>query len=194
MVAAAYFSGPIDRETFPIFGDHVPGYLEGVVHYEEIVATGSYFTILFDGGGSLSGFPISGGRAEVRFIVDAIDDQNVLFLYPDVTLDNSVLIREIRISPFSFTIRYDDNTASMVSDYSGNRICIFDAVDVSLLLKDGSRKPLNMLYDGGSIRTGFGGEYDEHDIWWNELLHYDQLLVIDDITAVILDGIEIPVN
>ena len=193
MVAAIYFTHPVDRETFPIFGEHIPGYLENVVHYRDVITSGGYFSILFDGGVSLSNFPVTSGKAEVRFTVPAIDEKNVLQLYPDMMLYNGVLINEIRINPFCIIIRYSGDTSSLVSEFSALPVSIDTAMDIGILLKDSSIKPIVMSHDGGSNRGGWFSTENENN-YTGMLLFYDQLLIIDDIAAVMFDNDIIPVS
>jgi len=193
LVTAMYFVDPVDRETFPVFADHVPAYLESVIHYKDVITSGRYFSILFDGDDENVSFPVSNGRAEIRFTVDAIDEQNVLLLNPDVMLDNGIVLDEIRINPFSITIRYSGDRSSLVSEFSGYPKSIDSAMGVSILLKNGSIKPIVMLNNGGSVSGGWFN--DEAEISWSILLlNYDHLLVIDEISAIIFDNIKIPVN
>ena len=197
MVAAIYFTEPVDRDTFPVFADHVPGYLEGVVNYNEVVASGGYFSIHFrDGSNGLSGFPVSKGKAEIKFTVDAIDDQNVLLLSPDMRLENRVLVKEIKINPFSLIVNYGWDASGLYIDETDLPYAhIFDRMDVSVLLKNGDEIPIVMLHDGGSIRSSYINDFDDpDDIICTALLYYDQLLIIDDIAAILFDKQEILVR
>ena len=160
----------------------VPAGMTSSVHpFHEAAASSREFVLLFGDimlpdGPDYSGLYLSGGSAELRFTVDAIDKQNVILINRDLPSVYNGLLKEIRITPFSLIIRFD-----------GLSVPAEEYVDI--VMKDGEIIPLRSISAGFGM--GFLSDYENHT--WAATFHHDQLLNLDEVAAVIFNGIEIPV-
>jgi len=167
--------------------------------YHEAVANGREFTLIFGDAShtdlfssTYTGLPLKGGGAEVRFTIDAFNEQNVLMMYPDISLENGDVLKEIRLTPFSIIVRFDgvaQNILAYTDDYGW-------VTEISILMNDGTQKSLEMLNnDGGLLRSLSGGYHaDSENHSWIASFHHNRLLDLDEVAAVVIYKIEIPVN
>ena len=174
MIAVIYFG-----ESRPY---QVPAGITSYVHpFHEAAASNREFVLLFGDimlpdGDDYSGLYLRGGSAELRFTVDAIDTQNIILINSDLPPMNNAILNELRITPFSMTIRFD-GLSVIVGEY------------VVFLMKDGEAKPLHTLSAGFS--KGYFSDNENHT--WIATFHHDNLLDLDEVAAVIFNGVEIPV-
>jgi len=171
-----------------------------VFQYNKAVLEGKEFTLLFGDAShsdifskSFNGLPLKGGGAEVRFTIDAFNDQNVIMFYPDISFGINEVVKEIRLTPFSIIVRFEGIANSLDSEYVENYGWM---TKIAILMNDGNLIPLEMMNnEGGLLRHisyGYHANYENHS--WIASFHHDKLLDLNEVQAVVLDGIEINVN
>jgi len=194
MVAVVFFA-----EQFIIEYPFPEGTTSYIYPFHEAVAKGKEFALLFGdntfgNNPHVHGLPLDGGNAEVRFTVDSIDERNSILLSPDLTLADNVLLKEIRLTPFSLVARFDGTTGNLGNGFFHTN----DGweTDISLLMSDGEVKPLEYLNNGSGLLNSFSGgshaDYENHS--WVASFNHAQLLDLDEVVAIIFYDIEIPVR
>ena len=118
---------------------------------------------------------------------------NIIMLYPNISLDVNETIKEIRLTPFSIIVRFEGPTNLLEMEY------IEDygwTTKVAILMNDGKLVPLEMMKnESGLLRHisyGYHADYENHS--WIGSFHHDKLLDLNEISAVVLDGVVFAVN
>jgi len=190
MIAVFFFAEPLSDDV--LFANQV----SHVSSFREAVEAGREFALLFGhtNFSGHSGLPLKGGGAEVRFIIDSMDGHNVILMNPDLQLESDLILKEIRITPFSIVIRFDGVVEKLDKD-----IFYYDngwKTDISILMDNGEIKALDMLDNNGgwlrSMSSGFLADYENHSFF--ATFNHDRLLALDNVAAIIFKGVEIPVT
>ena len=197
ILAVTFFSEPVWGE------DH--GFISGdsnVFPFPDAVADGREFVLFFGDTNynmntkEYNGLPlIVKGSAELRFTVEEINKQDVILIYPDVPLRDVAVLKELKITPFSFLARFEGDGIGAIT-YTHDYGII---TNIHIKMGDGEIIPLESWIGGSkrgllrSFSIGYHGtDYENHS--WYASFQHDKLLVIDDIVAVIVDNVEIPVR
>jgi len=149
-----------------------------------------------------NGLPLPGGKADLRFTIDAADVNNSIEQFPDLQIDNNVVIHRIRVTPFYFIVYYDGHSDYILNRQANNIHQAEDngwLVNISFKMKNGDIRILDFLYDpyhsNGSLRSithDFASDSTHKQIYGT--FQYDKLLDIDEMTAIIINDVEIPVK
>jgi len=197
IVAVTFFTEPA-WDGGPVFTADV----SNSSSFREAVVSGREFSLLFGDvslsdmfGQSLGGLPLRDGGAELRFKIDAFAEKNVLTMYPEIQFGNDTILKELRITPFSFRAYFSGNARELGDGFSYSYDYGY-TTDISIVMNDGEVKPLEILNNGGGLLRSFSSGYhaDHENISWIATFGHDQLIDLDNIVEVIFHGITIPVT
>jgi len=195
MIATVLFTEPFD------LGPPVHGHTSYIDPYNDAIGTGREFslrfgdTIIIKGAEYFDGLPLKGGKADLLFTVDSINEQNVILLYPAPVFGDDVKIKEIRVTPFNIIVRFDGGTGGL--GYGFNYIPDYGlTTKISFLMNNGKIIPLEVTHNDEGMLSMMGSGYysDYKNYSWVASFKHDMLLNINEVAAVIINGIEISVT
>jgi len=194
MIAVVYFGAHVFAGKVEQSAD----YIYYVQSFNEAVAAGREFALLFGRvplpeNPDYEGLPLRGGGAEVRFTVNEVNEQNTILLYPDLSLENDDILKEIKINPFSVVAVFEGD------EHLFKRGVFQHLANTAIIMNDGEMISLDEFdYDGGMIRSKsqyyFCFSDNSSRSGWSATFHHDKLLDLDEIAAIIVYGIEIPIE
>jgi hypothetical protein len=140
---------------------------------------------LFNSKHGILSFPILGGNAEVKFAVDTLSTQNLIHLYPDMSIESGAIISEIIVNPFGFTVYLDGSINDVLtSDIIGNAIYIE--------MIDGTRR--NVMSQWMDSAAFYDGDDNTRDHYFMATFCYRNLIDIEKISTLVFIDVLIPLR
>ncbi|MDR2572236.1 MAG: hypothetical protein LBD23_18325 [Oscillospiraceae bacterium] len=175
------------------------------------VIEGNVYSIMFSGirqyvgeeeGKSVFSYPIGAKNTEIKFIIDKIAMENLVTVYPDITLENGNTITEMSINPFSITFLFD-GIEEPPSDEENFWVFSEKIIDDEIVpTVTYTLTILNIVTKSGTVMelinatyTCFSNSTDTEQTT-KMMFHVaiDDTLDANDIAAVVYRGIEIPIG
>jgi len=155
----------------------------------DIITEGTGYTIMFYGINEYTGVvynepvndPVTGpGIAEIKFGIDKLALNSLIVIYPDVSLENGNVIKELRISPFSIWVMFSgDDEENLRQEWN-------HFLTLLLRMKDGSLAGTNSNASAGR----FYACEKTYEIM--RYVSFDSPINVNNIAAIVYRDVEIP--
>jgi hypothetical protein len=202
-VAVIHYTEPSWDEAFT---DSSVNLLSNTFPFLKAVEEGREFTILFGDASysgpcsqTFSGLPLKGGGAEVRFTIDALSMQEAIIMQPGLTLERNVVVEEIRITPFSYLVIFEENSEAPFMNAGNLDNSVVEDFG-SIIMTNGDIKPLRMSRHGeygqdeGILQfVTYGYTINYENFTWFATFRHDHLLDLDEVAAIVIKDVVIPI-
>jgi hypothetical protein len=130
---------------------------------------------------------LANGEATINFTVDELSDSRIV-TFPDTALKCGAVVTELRMNPFGLRLQFDryieviHNRAGPLGDDEFDEF--FDLFEsIRIVMISGEIRDIGLYFGGAGITP---------EPYLSRYFRYDQTFDINEIAAVIFDGVEIP--
>jgi len=125
------------------------------------------------------------GQADIKVVIDKLATQNLIHVYPNVTLESGNVLTEVKINPFNIRLHFDGEDGDFGIQL--NEDSKFETI-VSVVTHGGEQIDMSPNNSSGIVFD----PRDKYKMFF--FIPYEEALDVDDIAGIIFKGVEIPLN